>query len=94
MEQGSNSSQNKQKIDTTLKLGLPQFHREHSSPELIPKPKPKSKGPKVVPGRVCEFCGCTETPTWRRGPSGPNTLCNRCGLRYMRNQKKAKNAEA
>ncbi|KAJ3341429.1 hypothetical protein HDU93_004830 [Gonapodya sp. JEL0774] len=33
-------------------------------------------------GRVCEFCTATETPLWRAGPNGRNTLCNRCGVKW------------
>lgn len=29
---------------------------------------------------VCQRCGTTETPEWRRGPGGVKTLCNACGL--------------
>jgi len=35
-------------------------------------------------GRVCESCGTTDSPEWRRGPSGHRSLCNKCGLRYYR----------
>lgn len=28
----------------------------------------------------CQRCGTTNTPEWRRGPSGRNTLCNACTL--------------
>ncbi|CEG78757.1 Putative GATA zinc finger domain-containing protein 10 [Rhizopus microsporus] len=34
----------------------------------------------------CHSCQSTETPEWRKGPLGPRTLCNACGLskfRYM-----------
>ncbi len=24
------------------------------------------------------------TPVWRAGPHGPKTLCNACGVRYMK----------
>jgi hypothetical protein len=24
------------------------------------------------------------TPVWRAGPQGPKTLCNACGVRYMK----------
>eukprot|EP01133_Synstelium_polycarpum_P010925 gene10925-12732_t len=38
---------------------------------------------KVAPiARICEFCGCTTTPTWRRGPSGKGSLCNACGIKW------------
>ncbi|MCH9625261.1 MAG: hypothetical protein S4CHLAM123_04320 [Chlamydiales bacterium] len=32
----------------------------------------------------CSHCKITETPTWRAGPLGKNTLCNACGLRYKK----------
>ncbi len=37
----------------------------------------------------CEFCGVSmhNTPERRRGPSGPGTLCNRCGLKYARTKR-------
>ena len=28
------------------------------------------------------------TPVWRAGPYGPKTLCNACGVRYMKQVKK------
>ncbi|KAI9360728.1 hypothetical protein BD770DRAFT_384772 [Pilaira anomala] len=28
----------------------------------------------------CHSCKSTETPEWRKGPLGPRTLCNACGL--------------
>ena len=31
--------------------------------------------------RHCHKCDGLETPEWRRGPDGPGTLCNECGLR-------------
>lgn len=36
----------------------------------------------------CEGCGATSTPEWRRGPLGPRTLCNACGLVYAKLLKK------
>ncbi|KAJ1733823.1 hypothetical protein LPJ72_002671 [Coemansia sp. Benny D160-2] len=33
-------------------------------------------------GRVCNYCGCVETPIWRRGPAGAGTLCNACGVKW------------
>ncbi|KAI8912626.1 GATA zinc finger-domain-containing protein [Gorgonomyces haynaldii] len=32
--------------------------------------------------RACQVCGATETPQWRRGPSGKRTLCNACGVKW------------
>lgn len=38
--------------------------------------------PEVInkPSKKCHRCGTSETPEWRRGPNGPRTLCNACGL--------------
>ncbi len=40
------------------------------------RPKPKVKPP-------CTFCGTRESSTWRPGPVGPSSLCNKCGVTYM-----------
>jgi len=39
-------------------------------------------------GRYCHVCKVTSTPRWRRGPRGRQTLCNSCGLKYIRKKKK------
>ncbi|KAF8605817.1 hypothetical protein BDV93DRAFT_604844 [Ceratobasidium sp. AG-I] len=36
----------------------------------------------------CASCQATSTPEWRRGPLGPRTLCNACGLVYAKLMKK------
>jgi len=38
--------------------------------------------------RVCTDCGSTESPEWRKGPAGPKTLCNACGLRWAKQVRK------
>ncbi|KAK6907339.1 hypothetical protein I203_101331 [Kwoniella mangroviensis CBS 8507] len=52
---------------------------------------PSGSNKKSVP--KCLGCGATETPEWRRGPMGPRTLCNACGLVHMKLQRKKKKAE-
>ena len=42
---------------------------------------------------VCHFCGRKETPEWRKGPSGPATLCNACGLQWAKKQKALRRSE-
>ncbi|KAI8811674.1 hypothetical protein BJ742DRAFT_796882 [Cladochytrium replicatum] len=36
----------------------------------------------------CRQCGTTSSPEWRKGPTGPKTLCNACGLAFSKKQKK------
>jgi hypothetical protein len=44
--------------------------------------------------RVCLDCGRDDTAQWRRGPLGQATLCNACGVRYIRFcKRKAKEEE-
>jgi hypothetical protein len=33
---------------------------------------------------ICLHCGSNQTPEWRKGPLGGNTLCNACGLQYAK----------
>eukprot|EP01113_Clastostelium_recurvatum_P022300 TRINITY_DN2658_c0_g1_i1.p1 TRINITY_DN2658_c0_g1~~TRINITY_DN2658_c0_g1_i1.p1 ORF type:complete len:337 (-),score=61.45 TRINITY_DN2658_c0_g1_i1:34-1044(-) len=32
----------------------------------------------------CYQCGSKSSPEWRRGPEGPKTLCNACGIRFAK----------
>lgn len=41
----------------------------------------------------CFHCGETDTPEWRRGPAGPKTLCNACGLQYAKYLREADKRE-
>mmetsp|Transcript_43443 Transcript_43443/g.111125 ORF Transcript_43443/g.111125 Transcript_43443/m.111125 type:complete len:435 (-) Transcript_43443:344-1648(-) len=46
-------------------------------------PKPVTLGP-----QACTNCATISTPLWRGGPHGPKTLCNACGVRYMKSAKR------
>ncbi|KAK4041570.1 hypothetical protein C8A01DRAFT_14707 [Parachaetomium inaequale] len=52
----------------------------------------KKKKLKMAEEYVCTDCGTLESPEWRRGPGGPKTLCNACGLRWAKKEKKIKSA--
>ncbi|KAG0787741.1 hypothetical protein G6F57_006729 [Rhizopus arrhizus] len=46
----------------------------------------KRRGEEDEP-RICTDCGRTDAPEWRKGPRGPKTLCNACGLRWAKANK-------
>ncbi|GAA5922251.1 hypothetical protein JCM3775_005673 [Rhodotorula graminis] len=51
----------------------------------------KKKKARVEEGEfVCRDCGTVESPEWRKGPDGPKSLCNACGLRYAKLVSKTK----
>ncbi|KAE8657836.1 KH domain-containing protein / zinc finger family protein isoform 1 [Hibiscus syriacus] len=39
-------------------------------------------------------CNTNDTPMWRKGPLGPKTLCNACGIKYRKEEEKKKGKEA
>jgi len=43
---------------------------------------------------VCVTCGRTDSPEWRKGPSGPKTLCNACGLRWAKQMRKIDDSDS
>lgn len=44
------------------------------------KSRPNSSSKTKLP---CTYCNVTESTTWRPGPCGPGSLCNKCGVMYM-----------
>ncbi|RMZ79029.1 hypothetical protein DV737_g3604, partial [Chaetothyriales sp. CBS 132003] len=53
----------------------------------------KPKKVKSADEFVCTDCGTLDSPEWRRGPNGPKTLCNACGLRWAKKEKKKTSGE-
>ncbi|EMC98810.1 hypothetical protein BAUCODRAFT_64704 [Baudoinia panamericana UAMH 10762] len=56
--------------------------------------KSEKKKLKVADEYVCADCGTLDSPEWRKGPKGPKTLCNACGLRWAKKEKKRGGGEA
>ncbi|CAE6430489.1 unnamed protein product [Rhizoctonia solani] len=48
----------------------------------------------VQPPRKCTMCNRKDSPQWRKGPRGSNTLCNSCGLQWARTQRKSEGAHS
>ncbi|KAH7439649.1 hypothetical protein KP509_04G070700 [Ceratopteris richardii] len=43
----------------------------------------------VLPGgRICSRCKTRKTPLWRNGPKGPKSLCNACGIRFKKEERR------
>ncbi|KAJ3337272.1 hypothetical protein HDU93_001359 [Gonapodya sp. JEL0774] len=83
---GSSSKRGKADDDDDFSSGSP--NRKRPKVKLLKDlgsgdEKPKSSRKRAPQNRVCEYCGATETPIWRRGPHGKGTLCNRCGVKWM-----------
>lgn len=80
---------------TGFDSGYPGYHLEHQPlidggygmPPVKKKSKSKS-GRKDDMDYQCSECGTVESPEWRKGPAGPKTLCNACGLRWAKRQRK------
>eukprot|EP01095_Lingulamoeba_sp_RSL-Kostka_P012880 TRINITY_DN5203_c0_g1_i1.p1 TRINITY_DN5203_c0_g1~~TRINITY_DN5203_c0_g1_i1.p1 ORF type:complete len:135 (+),score=14.31 TRINITY_DN5203_c0_g1_i1:68-472(+) len=43
--------------------------------------------------KYCLNCNTNVTPQWRKGPDGMRSLCNACGLRFLKVIKKEKELE-
>ncbi|KAH6776842.1 GATA transcription factor 12 [Perilla frutescens var. frutescens] len=54
-------------------LMFPELHDSNRSSIMLKSKKIKKR---------CSHCQADDTPQWRTGPTGRNSLCNACGLRY------------
>lgn len=69
---------------------LLQSNQSHSSKSG----KGSSSSSDPLLARRCANCDTTSTPLWRNGPRGPKSLCNACGIRYKKEERKAAAATA
>ncbi|KAB2036616.1 hypothetical protein ERO13_D03G014000v2 [Gossypium hirsutum] len=53
-----------------------------------------SSGNDPLLARRCANCDTTSTPLWRNGPRGPKSLCNACGIRFKKEERRASAANA
>ncbi|PSK35734.1 hypothetical protein C7M61_004215 [Candidozyma pseudohaemuli] len=84
---GSMGSSSPASTDLIKKPGnSPKYNSKHHLPKKrrLSKKKSKSKGRGKKPNTHCHQCGLTSTPEWRRGPTGCRSLCNACGIYYMK----------
>ncbi|KAF3319913.1 GATA transcription factor 19-like protein [Carex littledalei] len=51
-------------------------------------------GDPILLARRCANCDTTSTPLWRNGPRGPKSLCNACGIRYKKEERRAATTSA
>ncbi|ORX78940.1 hypothetical protein K493DRAFT_293436 [Basidiobolus meristosporus CBS 931.73] len=54
---------------------------------------PKKKKKRVaIQDKCCTSCKRIDSPEWRKGPEGPGTLCNSCGLKWSKMMRKSQPA--
>ncbi|XP_006646176.3 GATA transcription factor 15-like [Oryza brachyantha] len=85
-------------VDCTLSLGTPSTRRAEAAVAGLPwdpSLQPSCNGRQEMSGgaasapRRCANCDTTSTPLWRNGPRGPKSLCNACGIRYKKEERRA-----
>ncbi|KMZ64661.1 GATA transcription factor [Zostera marina] len=81
-------------VDCSLRLGLPggaattTTTTTGSATYKYCTQQPSSSQPQPMSPEFCTMCGTTKTPLWRSGPDGPKSLCNACGIRYRKEQRR------
>ncbi|KAJ1264137.1 hypothetical protein BS78_09G239600 [Paspalum vaginatum] len=82
-------------VDCTLSLGTPSTRRAEAGVHARAPGAPCKEPRRGSPGpRRCANCDTTSTPLWRNGPRGPKSLCNACGIRYKKEERRAAAAVA
>ncbi|KAL7126837.1 hypothetical protein ABFS83_14G212900 [Erythranthe nasuta] len=59
-----------------------------NNPKTPSRKRVNNDGGNDASAKICNLCASDSTPLWRKGPDGPQTLCNACGLRHLRSVKK------
>lgn len=63
---------------------LRQHHVDRIFCPVVPNVAGRVRKRSEEPVKGCLACSATETPEWRKGPTGPRTLCNACGLFFAK----------
>ncbi|XP_044984208.1 GATA transcription factor 15-like isoform X2 [Hordeum vulgare subsp. vulgare] len=58
------------------------YHQQHGG-------RGGAAGHEQLLDRRCANCGTASTPLWRNGPRGPKSLCNACGIRFKKEERRA-----
>ncbi|KAI6124851.1 hypothetical protein EV401DRAFT_1147009 [Pisolithus croceorrhizus] len=83
-----------QMLRSALAQSNPEFKPTSGVPDRdTPASKRQKSDENAQEGQTCLGCQATSTPEWRRGPLGPRTLCNACGLVYAKLLKKRARGE-
>ncbi|XP_063900069.1 ankyrin repeat, bromo and BTB domain-containing protein DDB_G0293800-like [Zophobas morio] len=64
------------------------FHRKSFGEPKVCVEEQEQKSNANNKKRVCLECKSIKTPQWRRGPDGMVSLCNACGLKFMKYKRK------
>lgn len=59
-------------VDEVVGLIINEYYKQHSNQKVMSKKR-----------MACTRCRTHISPTWRPGPCGTSSLCNKCGLLYM-----------
>ncbi|WCJ24918.1 GATA transcription factor 18 [Euphorbia peplus] len=65
-----------------------QTHHKTTRPTNHPNNNNNSNADPLL-ARRCANCDTTSTPLWRNGPRGPKSLCNACGIRFKKEERRA-----
>ncbi|OBZ65666.1 Cutinase gene palindrome-binding protein [Grifola frondosa] len=80
-------------FDTNVVVSAPRLGEDDEGDANGPRNTKRLKRVYGTEQHVCVTCGRTDSPEWRKGPTGPKTLCNACGLRWAKKVRKTGEAE-
>ncbi|PWN31372.1 uncharacterized protein FA14DRAFT_158818 [Meira miltonrushii] len=68
--------------------GLTPSSSSPAFPLSFARPNTSPKMNSAMMMKKCLICGTSDSPEWRKGYDGKKSLCNACGLRFSRNNRK------